>query len=207
MIKKADLKRSDHQRHAQTTSRDPARYLTAPDLRARGWTDKLILDHLGAPDTLKTNPYYLSGPKMRLWSAERATQIETTIQTSLDLVLSRRGARSRSALAVADRKRQAVIGEATAQVNTDFDRWSLERLVNAALAQRDGEGDWADDATKKRWAVNFARHHLTSYDLVRHDHAGQIGVHNAAEAVRNVVLESIALRWPELADEARRQKR
>lgn len=54
------------------------------------------------------------------------------------------------------------------------------------------------EITKHRWAVNFARRELTSYDGVRGVNFGRVGVYDVTEAVRNEVLIKIARRWPEL---------
>ena len=43
------------------------RRYTATQLKARGWTDALIRDLLGAPDQTRINPHHRSGPPMRLY--------------------------------------------------------------------------------------------------------------------------------------------
>lgn len=87
-------------------------------------------------------------------------------------------------------------------IKTHFDGISLGHLLDLGASGRDNT---ADEATLRRWAVNFARHELTSYDGVRVFNAGSVGVHAAAEAVRTEVLNRIARQWPELASECGRQ--
>src|SRR5207253_1553703 len=44
--------------------------------RKRGWTDALIRDHLGLPDTTCANPHYRSAAPMRLYCRERVLVVE-----------------------------------------------------------------------------------------------------------------------------------
>jgi hypothetical protein len=67
------------------------------------------------------------------------------------------------------------------------------------------EGHTPDQATRDRRAVNYARHHLSSYD---EEVRSVIGLPDAAEAIGEIkrrVLEKIAEQWPELREECRRQ--
>jgi hypothetical protein len=50
----------------------------APVLRERGWTESMIRDLLGEPDTTRDNPYYKCAYPMRLWRLQRAEAIEVT---------------------------------------------------------------------------------------------------------------------------------
>ena len=59
-----------------TEGRNTSALLTATQLKARGWTDALIRDLLGAPDQTRINPHYRSGPPMRLYEVRRIEKVE-----------------------------------------------------------------------------------------------------------------------------------
>lgn len=174
----------------------------------RFWTDKMIKAHLGEPDRLATNPNYRSGPKVRLYEMRRVVRTEKkkAVAEALRKVAGRRETRSATAKKSAQARRDDLVKEEISHIETHFQGVSLSRLIEEGMAGRDFVGD-VDEATKHRWAVNFARHELTSYDGVRGFNFGKVGVHHAAEAVRNEVLQRIAKRWPELEPECRRQSR
>jgi hypothetical protein len=50
--------------------------LTKTQVKARGWTEKLIASLLGQPDQTKTNPHYRSGPKMQFYRLQRVEAAE-----------------------------------------------------------------------------------------------------------------------------------
>ncbi len=184
-------------------------FITSSRLKnERFWTDKLINTHLGEPDRLATNPNYRSGPKMRLYEMKRVVRVEKrkVVAEALRKVADRRAARSATAKRSAQSRRDDLVKEEVSHIETHFEGLSLSRLIKKGMAGRDVVGD-VDVATKYRWAVNFARHELTSYDGVRVFNSGRVGVHHAAEAVRNEILNRIARRWPELEPECRRQSR
>ena len=62
-----------------TERRNTAIQLTATQLKARGWTDALIRDLLGAPDQTRVNPHYRSGPPMRLYEVGRIEKVEGSV--------------------------------------------------------------------------------------------------------------------------------
>ena len=61
-----------------TKRRNTASLLTATQLKARVWTDALIRDLLGPPDSTKMNPHYRSGPPMRLYDLSRVEAAEAS---------------------------------------------------------------------------------------------------------------------------------
>jgi hypothetical protein len=69
----------------------------------------------------------------------------------------------------------------------------------------DRDGSNADLDTRRRWAVNFARHELTEYDHHLEEVAGKVGIDRAVQAIRTKVFVAIAETWPDLADECARQ--
>lgn len=174
----------------------------------RFWTDKMIEAYLGEPDRLAANPNHRSGPKMRLYEMKRVVRVEKrkAVAEALRKVAERREARSATATKSAQSRRDDLVTEEISHIKTRFKGLTLSSLIEEGMADRDFVGD-VDDATKYRWAVNFARHELTSYDGVRRFNFGRVGMHHAAEAVRNEVLNRIARQWPELEAECHRQSR
>ena len=50
----------------------------AVGLKERGWTEAMIRDLLGKPDTLRDNPHYKSAAPMRLWRLQHVEAVEAT---------------------------------------------------------------------------------------------------------------------------------
>lgn len=184
-------------------------FITPARLKSeRFWTDKLIKEHLGDPDRLVSNPHYRSGPEMRLYEKKRVVRIEKRkkVLAAISLVAERREKRSAAALKSCEIRREKLVAEQVSSVKTFFDDISLSKLINLGMSRHEIYSK-VDIDTKRRWAVNFARHELTEYDGVRYYNAGCVGVHAAAEAVRNEVLSQIATTWPDLSEECERQQR
>jgi hypothetical protein len=194
-----------------TSSQD---YLTLTALRERGWSPSLLRRLLGAPDKTSPNPHRRSGPPMQLYSPDRVAEAEAhpdfvAYQTS-------RATRSAAALTVADSKRRELLHR-IAEIEITIPQRPLDRLRRAALLSwQDGQaerGNYGADGADAppdvldRWAVNYIRHELTDYDRLLYDEiAGRIGVGEAGRLLKRRILDKIAEVYPELADEARRQK-
>jgi hypothetical protein len=56
----------------------PEGYLAISGLRERGWTDAMVREYLGEPDTTRPNPRYWGAAPMKLYLAERAEAAETS---------------------------------------------------------------------------------------------------------------------------------
>lgn len=73
-------------------------YWTATSLKARGWTQKMVEQHLGEPDKEIDNPKYKVASPMRLYARCRVRLIEAKsviaeqLRQNLDRRSSRRGA-------------------------------------------------------------------------------------------------------------------
>jgi hypothetical protein len=50
----------------------------APGLKARGWTEAMIRDLLGEPDTYADNPHYKTAAPRRLWRLQKAEALEAS---------------------------------------------------------------------------------------------------------------------------------
>jgi hypothetical protein len=79
-------------------------YYSTKELKARGWSEKLIRTFLGAPDRTLPNPYFNHGHEKRLYSASRVAQVESSFHFMKEHAASREvSGRIRGAL---DRKRE-----------------------------------------------------------------------------------------------------
>jgi len=52
--------------------------ISAPGLKARGWTEAMIRGLLGTPDVLTDNPHYKSAAPRRLWRLQKVEAIEAS---------------------------------------------------------------------------------------------------------------------------------
>lgn len=177
-------------------------------LRERGWSDSMIRDFLGEPDAWARNPYYRKAPPMRLYALDRVEAVECTPKW-----IERRDAaakRSARGKEVAERRARELREAVLADVRLETPSFEeLERLTLLAREELLGEPVSPNAATRRRWMVNFARHELSNYDEVRARYSRFPGVQDAAEAVREVVLDRIAEAWPQLrhaANAARRSR-
>lgn len=187
-------------------------HLTMGGLRERGWTDAMIRDYLGGPDTTRPNPRYAGAARMKLYLAERAEAAEASAEWAQRRML---GTRRRAAgMAVADRKR-AETRDLAHQVAVDL----VANLVFPAdLQQRaiDAYNKWhSAGCTCPSWrklgfcdkravvgdsseflhriTVNYARHSLTGYDRAYNRLTGRVGRQDAHELLRaevNAVIEA-----------------
>jgi hypothetical protein len=190
----------------------PETYLTMAGLRERGWTDAMVREYLGEPDSTRPNPRYRSAAPMKLYLTERAEAAEARPEWTARKTL---GARRRAAgVAVASRKRAET--EALArQLSADLVA-SLVFPADPQQAAIDSYNNWhSDDCTCPGWhkvgfcdkradasdppeflrriTVNYARHELTGYDRAYNRLAGRIGHQNAHEILRaevNVAIEA-----------------
>ncbi len=169
---------------------------TEVDLKGRGWSPSLIREVLGDPDRKVPNPHYGTGPKMKLWEQSRVIEAEAS-----ELFASyqrRRGAAEREK-AAAQIERDELIARAESLV-VEVISIPMDELM-ARSPMDAGFGALSDKATKDRWAVNFIRHELCTYDLTVTDLAEKIGARQAVTVVRGKVYQAIAAAYPKLAPE------
>jgi hypothetical protein len=196
--------------------------LTMPQLKDRGWTDAMVRDLLGGPDQLVPNPHYRSATPMRLW----ATDHVTTIEAGEDFAARLKSGKTRSAasVAAADKRREQLINAVDA-MTVSVPSLGKAELAREAIRHRNRvmefhnsgefrEGferanpdtpDAVDSATLDRWKVNYLRHRLTDYERYLEEVAGNVGVRDAKDLIREKVYDAIADAYPELAAECSRQ--
>ena len=188
---------------------------TQGQLRKRdpAWTPANVARFLGEPDELAPNPRYKRAAPMRLYKIGRAMAVEATPEFADARVKALR--RSRSSLAAADAKRSETLKWARGvEIKIGFDGTAEEarrlgydhklRLDADRAAERHElppDHDRYEDVpapTLNRWAVNWLRHHRTSYERRLAQTFGKIGTDEAYHVVRRRVLDAIRTRWPGL---------
>jgi hypothetical protein len=184
----------------------------AADLKARGWTDGLIKRFLGEPDATRRNPFYRRGSPMKLYEVSRVEEVETLPEFAEAM----RKAKIRSKATSQAMQRQAdsllAVVKAIEITVRRIDLQTLRRLAikewEADKLERgrfDADGQEADEATVRRWMVNYIRHHLTAYDAIIDGLFGRVGKQPAYELLKSRTLQAIAKVYPELADACRAQ--
>ena len=187
-------------------------YASAPTLRGRGWTDAMVRDLLGEPDTTRRNPVYRAASPMRLWLRARVEHVEQS-----DTFARRRRqaeARSKSGTAAAQRKREQLIAQVEAEP-VPVPQLPLSQIRRDAIAHFNARGalrDHGDRATEDsdpdfldRITVNYLRHELSDYEARLTGLFGQVGRAEATTVVREQVYGAIADTYPDLAMECDRQ--
>lgn len=187
-------------------------FFNLTEVKARGWSQKLIDDILGDPDKLKRNPVYRSAAPVKLWDRARVEAAET-----LEAFTSYQGRRSKlsaGSKAAAERKRRELFAEIE-KMAVHVHILPVETVTKKAVAHWENrqwdrgnfECDAADasEETKQRWAVNYIRHHLCNYDGELERIAGRIGINDAVSMIRRKVYKAIAVAYPDLAEECSRQ--
>lgn len=181
-------------------------HITLSALKERGWSDGLIRRLLAEPDRLTVNPHYRSGPPVKLFVLQRVMAAEQHEDFQRHQARRRRLVDAARQNAASQRERLLAAIEALTVSVTPMD-WDMLMVLSLRHwdARNGGEGQDADDATRRRWAVNYARHHLTRYDAELETVAARIGAEDARRRIRRKVYTAIAAQWPALADECDRQ--
>lgn len=189
--------------------------LTYSALIERGWTKKLVLEFLPAPG-LKQNPFYRSGPPMKLWLASDIERIEASeafkaakekhakrkwsaqkgVQTKIDKLL-REIETSISEISV----RQIPDEQLRIQAYNEKSMWYEQKNSGHCLTSL----NFIPEDTMSRWVVNYIRHNFTNYDRTLYDMSGKVGALIAYSKYKNAVLQKIAEAYPKYKKECFRQ--
>lgn len=190
-----------------------AKNLTQTTVKIMGFTDKLIKELLPDPE-LVDNPHYLSGAKMKLW---RLSDVEIAMKNSMfqDVLMKKEKRKKSAAKAVITRK---------AKLESDADEFikhiCIKRIDIDLLRKRTikakqnwcfAHDDYSDiypdnENTVMRWMVNYIRHEMTHYDEQLYRMKGKTGVHEMHDKIHDLILDKIAIIYPELAEECVAQK-
>ena len=192
------------------------------ELNARGWTDTLIRDFLGAPDATK-RLVLRRHVTVILYLVERVTQAEATPAWQTAYAKSqKRAVSARAAAAERRTKKHDIEAEEQAktlniakEIDLNFNgKVSFEELRKLAIENHQqharhrsfstGESFSADSKEQdlQRIMVNYARHRLSSYDAAL-DHLGSRPGHSEARLIlRDRLITLIAKAWPQLGEAA-----
>lgn len=185
---------------------DRMTYVTLAGLRARGWTDAMVRDLLGAPDVQGRDPRRWSIAPVRLYRVARVEAVERTPEFTRCAADS--GRRSASAEAGAEARRRAVLAAIRAEP-IEVPRLPAAELERRAVRHRHllgarGPGGVAAGALV-RWQVNYLRHALSRYESLLDGLYGSTGRAEAEQLLRRRLYEAIAAAYPGLAPECRRR--
>jgi hypothetical protein len=191
------------------TNRDT---FTATDLKARGWTNGLINRFLGEPDATRRSPFYRRGSPIKLYEASRVQEVETSPQFAE--AIRKATVKSKAASQAAQRRADSLLAVVKA-IEITVRRIDLQTLRREAIKEWeankleggrfDADGQEADEATVRRWMVNYARHRLTVYDAIIEGLYAKVGKQQAYKLLKARTLQAIATAYPELANECRAQ--
>ena len=192
-------------------------FYTQTEVKARGWSQTLIESVLGAPDKYARTwtRGRRSGRPAKQWSKQRVEATEKSSQAFIGYQDKRAAASARS-MKVAERKRGELrddLGKLDITVQVISSAEAIARGIRnwetrqARRRRKAGNGGDADAATKRRWAINYIRHNLCTYDAERHKIAGRTGQVLGIALIRRMVYEAIAEAYPDFAEECRRQAR
>lgn len=193
--------------------------LTKTEVRSLGFSEKLIGMLLPEPE-LRPNPHYRSAAYMQLW---RRSDVEKAMKNPVfqEWIKKRekRQAAAEKAVETKWAKLRAAMDEFIESIK--IEKVDIDVLRTAAI---EAQQDWyyeqyymrgkgyvkdaysADEDTVKRWMVNFVRHEMTTYDEQLYYMKGKVGVHDMYEEIHNLILDKIAVVYPELAQECEKQK-
>ncbi|MFD7322633.1 hypothetical protein ACFV9D_16320 [Streptomyces sp. NPDC059875] len=185
---------------------DRMTYVTLAGLRARGWTDAMVRDLLGAPDVQGRDPRRWSIAPVRLYRVARVEAVERTPEFTRCAADS--GRRSSAAEAGAEARRQAVLAAIRAEP-IEVPRLPAAELERRAVRHRHLLGARSPGGVAAgalvRWQVNYLWHALSRYETLLDGLYGATGRTEAERLLRRRLYEAIAAAYPHLAQECRRR--
>ena len=190
------------------------RRYTATQLKARGWTDALIRDLLGAPDQTRINPHYRSGPPMRLYEVRRIEKVEGSAAWAARAEATSRRKEGASRAVETKRAKLQVHLEAVEITLPMLDADALTQLACGHYNQRQSDRgflDWreatpaSETAFLRRITVNYLRHCLSDYDRELGAIFGKVGVREGYAEINRKAYKAIGATYPALATECQGQ--
>ena len=174
---------------------------SAAGLKARGWTEAMIREYLGEPDTLANNPHYGSAAPMRLYEQERCLEAEQLPEfAERRTKAAERGKTGRKA---AEKRAENLVKWADtveiAWYNAPEDAGTAIRLgMESWEAWNEETAVDADEATRIRWARNYLRHECMSYKQLLNKIPSGPAVDDAYDTIRSRCDHMIDRRYPDL---------
>lgn len=194
--------------------------LTQKEVKERGFTDKLIGELLPEPQ-LVNNPYYKCAAKMKLW---KLSDVENAMNNPIFQESFKKREKCKAAAAKAVATKKAKLKDETDKFieSIQIKKMDIETVRKCAVEAQQCwynnykyENDYgcflnaydADEDTKNRWTVNYIRHEMTKYDEQLYHMKAKVGIHDMYFEIHNLILDKIALVYPELAQECENQKK
>ena len=192
---------------------------TKTEVKSLGFSEKLIKMLLPEPE-LRTNPHYRSAAYMQLW---KRSDVEKAMKNPIFQEWLKKREKRQAAAEKAVATKMAKLKAATDKFieSIKIEKVDIDVLRTATIeAKQDWyyeqsylRGEWyvkdaysADEATVTRWMVNFVRHEMTSYDEQLYYMKGKVGIREMYRDIHDFILDKIAVVYPELAQECKRQK-
>lgn len=179
---------------------------TKTEIKQRGWTDTMIKNLLPEPQ-LKPVPMHPSWGPMKLWDISLVEQVEGTEAFSKAMEkASKRKEAAEKAVVTKLVHNMEYIEESIKKIKVRKLRYAVvyTRMIEDRIYNHGYTG--GNEEAEQRWAVNFVRHELTSYDKEMYNIAGKVGTHQMYAEYKRAVLDKIAEAYPELQAECERQK-
>lgn len=186
-------------------------FMTKSRLKSeRGWSDRAMEVLLGPCDVESPNPHYGCAAPMKLYRIARILKAERTLKFARFRDAKER--RSKAAQEAAERKTEKLLDEiGSLEIEVpridNYKQLACEHYNNLWASR--GRDKYATVNDNKefldRISVNFLRHEMSDYEESLVGVRGAVGAQDARIWVKERVLGEIAVTYPELAEECRRQ--
>ena len=193
--------------------------LTRTGVKARGWTDKMIRELLGAADERRPNHRYPTRPDFQLYWLDRVEEAERT--DAFFELLDQSEARKNRGLKAAEKSKPQRLARTQGQVEglaivlpdlpaqelirracASYNAWAVEKGVERVPATPQSPV-WFLDLV----SVKFLRHSVPGYHALFDQLWKQPGAAEGRRRLDERIYQTIALAHPALAEECERQNK
>lgn len=186
-------------------------YFTKTAMRERGWTDSVMKALSMEPHLQKVNPRYKKAAPMLLYEKDKVLTIEST--ENFKILIEKQALRKQSAKKAVETKEQKLLRIVETWV---IDVEVYNDVAQAAVDHYNEYNSWkeffipvdkrsSDKEFLDRITVNYLRHMLSAYDEKLYELFGKVGKNKAYSILSRKVFEAIAMKYPHLEKECRRQ--
>ena len=177
-------------------------YLSARELKERGWTERLIRIYLPQPDKTVPNPYRAAGAPKRLYAATKVAQIERDLaefQTDRE-----KSDRYSTRLQVQSNARKSMLDELVRSIELPPLTLTWDEVMAAVQKQRLNDPALAAQP-ESELALQLLLDTVKSLDWHLDEYMYHSGIREARKLHRRRMLAHIIDRYPVLAEPARRR--
>ena len=168
---------------------------TMRDLRARGWTRRLIERFLGSHDAAAANPHIQRGRPMKFFDPARVHLVETEADFGIQAEASQ--AKKLSAQKTVDSKTKA-LSKLAEEIEPALPGWSVRELSDQGILWANEHGIQTVYQAQISAIVNYCQSCEWSLD----DYFWHPGIRPARIIVRRKILAKIIQTYPHLSFEA-----